>query len=73
MNINSQIKEMTTKEKLMAMELLWDELCHESKDVESPAWQGEILSERSKIMESGKAEYISLEEMKRINDSSRSN
>ena len=46
MNINSQIKEMTTKEKLMAMELLWDELCHESKEISSPEWHEPVLKQR---------------------------
>ena len=64
MNINSQIKEMTFKEKLATMEVLWDELCHESKEVNSPAWHRDELSKRTEIMESGKAEYVSLDELK---------
>jgi hypothetical protein len=46
MNINSQIKEMTFKEKLATMELLWDELCHESKEVNSPKWHEDVLEHR---------------------------
>jgi len=65
MNINLQIKEMSLKEKLMTMEALWDELCHEEKEIDSPEWHGDILSDRTKIMESGVAEYLTIEELKK--------
>ena len=38
---------MTFKEKLATMELLWDELCHESKEVSSPAWHEDVLKHRA--------------------------
>ena len=33
-----EIKNMTTTERLEAMELLWDALCHEDKEISSPTW-----------------------------------
>ena len=65
MNINSQIKEMTFKEKLATMEVLWDELCHDTRDIESPAWHEDVLAKRTEIMESGNAEYITLDSIKK--------
>ena len=40
------LKEMTTQDKLVVMEQLWDNLCRSPEDVLSPAWHGEILSVR---------------------------
>ncbi len=60
----TDIKKMTTIERLRAMEELWDALCHEDKEIESPEWHREILEDRSKKIETGKAEFISIEELK---------
>ncbi|QII13623.1 hypothetical protein KsCSTR_42440 [Candidatus Kuenenia stuttgartiensis] len=59
-----EIKKMSTVERLQAMEELWDALCHEEHEIESPAWHEEILDKRKKKIESGKAEFISIEELK---------
>jgi len=48
----AQIKEMSTIERLQAMEELWDALCHEEQEIKSPAWHGEILEERKRKVES---------------------
>lgn len=58
------IKRITTIERLRAMEELWDAICHEDQEVDSPAWHGDILGDRRKKIESGKAEFISVKDMK---------
>jgi hypothetical protein len=58
------IKNMTFEEKMQAMEMLWDELCHDEKEVESPKWHGEVLEERKRQIESGETEIITLAELK---------
>jgi hypothetical protein len=60
----SQIKKMSTIERLRAMEELWDVLCHEEQEIKSPAWHGKILEDRKKEIENGEAEFISVEELK---------
>lgn len=60
----TQIKKMSTIERLQAMEELWDALCHEEQEIKSPAWHEKILEERKKKIESGEAEYISIDELK---------
>lgn len=60
----TEIKRMSTVERLQAMEELWDALCHEEQEIESPAWHGKILEERKKKIESGEAEFISIDELK---------
>ncbi len=59
-----EIKKMSTIERLQAMEALWDSLMDEESEIESPQWHGDILEERKRKIENGKAEFISLEELK---------
>ncbi len=58
------IKKMSTIERLQAMEALWDSLLYEDTEIESPEWHRDILDERIAKVESGKANFISLEKMK---------
>ena len=60
----TQIKKMSTIERLQVMEELWDALCHEEQEIKSPAWHGKILKKRKKKIESGEAEFISIDELK---------
>jgi len=60
-----EIKKMSTIERLQVMEELWDALCQEDQEIESPAWHKEILEERRKKIETGKAEFISIEDLKK--------
>lgn len=42
------LDKMTTSEKLLAVEEIWEDLCRNPEDVPSPAWHGDILEKRSK-------------------------
>jgi hypothetical protein len=46
------------------MEALWDSLLYEESEIESPGRHRDILEERKRKIENGKAEFISLEELK---------
>jgi putative addiction module component (TIGR02574 family) len=59
-----EIKRMSTIERLQAMEALWDSFMEEDSKVESPEWHRDILEERKKKIENGKAEFISLKELR---------
>jgi putative addiction module component (TIGR02574 family) len=59
-----EIKKMSTIERLQAMEALWDSLMDEESEIESPQWHRDIIEERKRKIENGKAEFISLEELK---------
>jgi len=63
----AEISKMSVIERLQTMEALWDSLTHESTEVESPEWHAEVLSERKQKIESGDANFISLEELKSKN------
>ncbi len=59
------IKKMSTTERLQIMETLWDSLLYEETQIESPAWHRDILEERKRKIENGKAKFLSsLEELK---------
>ena len=60
-----EIKKMSKIERLQAMEVLWDSLIGEEAEIESPEWHRDILEERKRKIESGEAEFISLEKTKR--------
>ena len=64
MNI-TELKKMSTSERLQAMEVLWDSLLHESDAIETPGWHDNILQERKEKITSGEAKFISLAELKK--------
>ena len=59
-----EIKKMSIIERLQAMEALWDSLMDEDSEMESPHWHQDILEERKRKIENGKAEFVSIEELK---------
>ena len=59
-----EIKKMSLIERLQAMETLWDSLIDEDSEIESPQWHREILEERKRKIKTGKAEFLSLDELK---------
>jgi len=64
MNI-TELKKMSTSERLQVMEALWDSLLYESDVVETPEWHEKILQERKEKIASGSAKFISLAELKK--------
>jgi len=60
----AEISKMTVLERLQAMEALWDSLKHESAEIKSPEWHEEVLSDRKEKIESGHANFISLDDLK---------
>jgi len=60
----TEIKNMSTIERIQTMELLWDALSHEENAMRSPPWHEEILRKRKERMESGETKFISLDQLK---------
>jgi len=64
------LKEMTTEEKLQAMEMLWDDLCHNIPESLSPQWHADVLKEREGRIKEGKEGFRDWDEAKvRIRES----
>lgn len=60
----AEIKSMSIAERLRAMEDLWNVLCTNEEEIQSPDWHDEILQERRKKIESGDAEFVSIKQLK---------
>ena len=58
----ADILKMSPPERLRAMEALWEVLCQEPVEQQSPEWHRGILAERKRRIESGEAEFLSIEE-----------
>lgn len=59
-----EIKKMTKAARLKMMEDIWDTLCHEEEEIESPTWHENILKERKDRIAEGKAEFISIDKLR---------
>jgi hypothetical protein len=65
MPIDLPLESMTVAEKLSAMEAIWESLCSNPLQVESPAWHEEVLAERKMRLENGQATVSDWDSAKR--------
>ena len=56
MGVALKLDEMSLADKLQAMEVLWDDLCHNAQDVAVPEWHREVLAERAAVVKEGNAQ-----------------
>ena len=59
-----KVKQMDTVQRLRLMEEIWDSPLYDEADIESPEWHQDILSERRRKIEEGKAEFVSMKELR---------
>jgi Putative addiction module component len=60
-----QIDQMTLAEKLRAMEALWDDLCRREENIPVAQWHQDLLDERERLIEQGKASFLDWESAKK--------
>lgn len=60
----TEIKAMTRDEQLLAMEMLWNELCHQDREPESPEWHKDILDGRRFRIAEGDAQYLTVDQLR---------
>ncbi|MEA1929043.1 MAG: addiction module protein [Candidatus Auribacterota bacterium] len=58
--ITAEIKALPTKDRIILMEELWDTLCHDDDEIESPSWHKEVLNKRRGKINTGKAKLIKI-------------
>ena len=58
------IKKIPIRERLRTMECIWDSLCHEEAEPESPSWHETILNERKQMMDSAETKYLTIEQLR---------
>jgi len=59
------LDQMTTEEKLRAMEALWADLSRHADTYDSPAWHADVLRERDQRIAEGKEPSVDWDEAKR--------
>lgn len=60
----TEIKKLPVGERIEVMEQIWDSFRDEDQEISSPAWHEDVLNERRKKMEEGKATFMTLDELK---------
>ena len=60
----SDIQNMNPRERIQAMELLWESLSKIECDLPSPSWHEEVLSHRLAKVDSGQAKFLTLPKLK---------
>jgi hypothetical protein len=59
------LEQMTTEDKLKAMEMLWDDLCRSAPDFSSPSWHEDVLKEREQRIKEGKDKFVDWDQAKK--------
>ena len=59
------IDSMTLEEKLQAMEALWEDLSRHEEAITVHDWQKQILDDRERLVEEGKAQFLDWEQAKK--------
>ena len=59
------LAQMTTEEKLRAMEALWADLTRHAEAFESPVWHADVLRERERRVVEGNEPFVDWDEAKR--------
>ena len=58
MKLTLPLDKMTTEEKLLALEEIWEDLCRIPGNIPSPAWHGSVLEERQQRVEDGSSAFV---------------
>ena len=53
------LDKMSLDEKLETMESIWQDLCKSEKQVTSPEWHNDVLSERETRVQDGDEQFVS--------------
>lgn len=64
MQISLPLSQMTSAEKIMIMNEIWDNLLRNSEDIPSPEWHKDVLSARSELVKNGMAHFQDFDSVK---------
>ena len=64
LELKEQVSRLSKAEQLQTMEWLWDSLSKKPEEVESPEWHGEVLAARKTKVDSGEAQFLSIQQLK---------
>ena len=60
-----EIRLLPLRDKLQMIETLWDDIARREDELEMPQWQKDLLDERERLVDAGKAEFLDWEEARR--------
>ena len=64
------LDQMTTADKLRALEQIWEDLCRTPKDMPSPSWHADVLQARENRIREGSSHFTGWAEAKqKVRDS----
>ena len=58
MDVALPLDQMTTEEKLRALEQIWADLCRTPSEVGFPAWHAELLRDRERRVREGSSQFV---------------
>jgi putative addiction module component (TIGR02574 family) len=64
LELKEEVSRLSRAEQLQAMELLWASLSKKPEEIQSPEWHGEVLAARKAKVDSGEAQFLSVEQLK---------
>ena len=64
LELKEEVSRLSKAEQLQAMEWLWASLSKKPEEVESPEWHGEVLAARKTKVDSGEAQFLSIQQLK---------
>lgn len=53
-----QIERLTVAEKIQMMESLWDSLCAQPENIQSPDWHSDVLKDREDRLANGSDSFV---------------
>ena len=62
--IKQELSRLTNAERIELLNAVWESIENKDEEIESPAWHFEVLAEREAEIESGKAKFLTLDELK---------
>ena len=70
MELALPLDQMTTAEKIRALEQIWEDLCRTPDQIPSPSWHADVLQAREKRLQAGSSHFDNWAEAKQqIRDS----
>ena|SRR5437870_2546029 len=64
LELKEEVSRLSKAEQLQTMEWLWASLSKKPEEIESPEWHGEVLAARKAKVDSGKAQFLSVQRLK---------
>ena len=64
MDLILPLDQMTTSDKLRALEEIWEDLCRSAEELPSPSWHADVLRAREERVSDGSSRYLGWGEAK---------